>query len=104
MSIQINKDLCIGCGRCMESCPGNLIHKDSRGLAEIPRVQDCWGCTSCIKVSSVQAIRYFLGADVGGAGATLRAESTSHYLNWTVTLPDGTEETISIDRSESNQY
>ena len=28
MSIQINKLKCVGCGKCVEACPGNLIKKD----------------------------------------------------------------------------
>ena len=29
MSIQINKLKCVGCGKCVEACPGNLIKKDT---------------------------------------------------------------------------
>ena len=104
MSIQINKDLCIGCGRCMESCPGNLIHKDSRGLAEIPRVQDCWGCTSCIKECPVSAIKFFLGADIGGRGSVMTVEKDGQFNNWNIVKPDGELKTIIVDSKSSNKY
>ena len=69
MSIRIQKSKCVGCGRCIEACPGNLIKKDKEGKAFIRQVRDCWGCTSCIKECSCDAIRFFLGADVGGRNA-----------------------------------
>ena len=33
MSIQINKLKCVGCGKCVEACPGNLIKIDIDGKA-----------------------------------------------------------------------
>ena len=66
MSIRIQKSKCAGCGRCIEACPGNLIKKDKENKAFIRQVRDCWGCTSCIKECRHDAIRFFLGADVGG--------------------------------------
>ena len=38
MSIQINKLKCVGCGKCVEACPGNLIKKDTDGKAFIKNV------------------------------------------------------------------
>ena len=35
MSIHINKLKCVGCGQCIEACPGNLIKKDTDGKAGI---------------------------------------------------------------------
>ena len=29
MSIRITQNNCVGCGRCIEACPGNLIKKDA---------------------------------------------------------------------------
>lgn len=104
MSIKIEKDHCIGCGRCVEVCPGNLIHLDENRKAEIRRVRDCWGCTSCIKACSTNAILFFLGEDVGGTGATLSVSRRGRYLDWEVDRPDGTSQVIRIDRSESNKY
>ncbi|HAM06602.1 MAG TPA: adenylylsulfate reductase, partial [Ruminococcaceae bacterium] len=49
MSIAIDKQKCIGCGRCRNVCPGSLIKLDSDNRAYIKYPKDCWGCTSCIK-------------------------------------------------------
>ena len=49
MSIRITQNNCVGCGRCIEACPGNLIKKDAQGKAVIKHISDCWGCTSCLK-------------------------------------------------------
>ena len=38
MSIQILKAKCVGCSRCVESCPGNLLKlgEDQRALIRHP--------------------------------------------------------------------
>ena len=69
MSIRITQNNCVGCGRCIEACPGNLIKKDAQGKAVIKHISDCWGCTSCLKECKTGAISFYLGADMGGAGS-----------------------------------
>ena len=64
MSIQINKLKCVGCGKCIEACPGNLIKKDTDGKAFIKHVKDCWGCTSCLKECRFEAINFSVFSDV----------------------------------------
>ena len=56
MSIRITQNNCVGCGRCIEACPGNLIKKDVQGKAVIKHISDCWGCTSCLKECKTGAI------------------------------------------------
>ena len=56
MSIAIDKQKCIGCGRCRNVCPGSLIKLDSDNRAYIKYPKDCWGCTSCIKECPAYAI------------------------------------------------
>ena len=74
MSIQINKLKCVGCGKCVEACPGNLIKKDTDRKAFIKHVKDCWGCTSCLKECRFEAINFFLGADVVAREALFRSD------------------------------
>lgn len=45
MSIAIDKQKCIGCGKCRNVCPGSLIKLDSDNRAYIKYPKDCWGCT-----------------------------------------------------------
>ena len=69
MSIAINAKQCVGCGKCSMVCPGSLIHMNADGKAFIKYPKDCWGCTSCLKECAVHAIRFYLGADMGGMGS-----------------------------------
>lgn len=104
MSIKINKDFCAGCGKCRQVCPGSLLYKDKAGKTFIKYPKDCWGCTSCIKECSFSAIDYYLGADIGGKGSTLKTQQEDNFIHWVVTSPKGEEKVITIDRSKANEY
>ena len=103
MSIRIESAKCVGCGRCTDVCPGNLLFLQQR-KAVIRDSRDCWGCTACMKVCSVSAIGYFLGADLGGSGSTMTIERQGHYYHWHIRKPDQHDVTITIDRENANQY
>lgn len=104
MSIAINKEKCVGCKKCKEVCPGNLIKTDENGKAYIKYPKDCWGCTSCIKECPVYAIEFFLGADIGGMGSLVHTEKENHILKWIIKKPDGSTSEIHINQKESNKY
>ena len=104
MSIRINKNKCVGCKRCLDVCPGSLIKTDETGKAYIKYPKDCWGCTSCIKECSRDAIRFFLGADVGGRGASMIVSEKPDISTWTVEKPDGTKITIQVNKKDANKY
>lgn len=104
MSILINKASCKGCGKCIEACPGNLIWRDADGKAAIVYPKDCWGCTSCLKECSFDAISFYLGADIGGMGSRLHIREENGCLIWSVDKWDGSFEQIVVDKSVSNQY
>ena len=104
MSIRINDEKCVGCKRCIDVCPGSLIALQASGKAFMKYPKDCWGCVSCVKECPVQAIDFYLGADMGGRGSTMRVKTQGQYLYWQITLPDGTEKTIRINRQEANAY
>ena len=104
MSIQIKKEHCSGCGRCIEVCPGNLIKKELDGKASIRHERDCWGCTSCLKACKFGAIEFFLGADIGGNGGTLSVQEQDDSRIWTVTKPDGSIKQIQVFQKDANKY
>ena len=118
MSICIDQNKCVGCGACTEVCPGNLIfvsplkqtvepEKNSvtaRKVARLRDVRDCWGCTACVKACRRQAIAYYLAADLGGAGAKLFAVDEKQTLTWKLEFPDGSEQSIVVDKTQSNRY
>lgn len=104
MSISINKNTCVGCKSCVEVCPGNLIKLTAERKAHIKHEHDCWGCTSCVKACPVQAISFFLGADIGGRGARLTVKTSGTVRTWSVTARDGTVQQIVVDGSAANKY
>lgn len=104
MSIKIDKLKCVGCKKCIEACPGNLIYKDEAGKAYIKYEKDCWGCTACLKECKFAAIKYYLGADIGGNGAFLYVDEKNDDLDWHIVDKSGTETVIKTNRKESNKY
>jgi adenylylsulfate reductase, subunit B len=103
MSIKIDKATCVACGKCLQVCPGNLLTADETKKAYIKFPQECWGCTACLKECRVGAIKYFLGADIGGKGTFLYTKVDKDCLHWHFIRPDG-EKVISINKKESNKY
>lgn len=101
--IEIDEKKCIGCRKCAEICPGNLIFlKNSR--AKIHDVRDCWGCCACVKICSRNAICYRLAADLGGAGAKLFAEDSAEKLTWKIKKIDGEEIFLEVDKKSANKF
>lgn len=104
MSIAIDKNRCIGCGKCHTVCPGSLIKIGTDKKAFIKYPKDCWGCTSCIKECTVYAIRFYLGADIGGMGSLVHTEKNGDVLKWVFEHPNGEVSEIDINQKESNKY
>ena len=113
MSIRVRPSSCVGCGACVEVCPGNLLDlvepaqgapKGTRRQARIARPADCWGCTSCLKACRFGAVEFFLGADVGGTGATLGFSREGTVSHWQVDCPDGRSVRIDVDGASANKY
>jgi adenylylsulfate reductase subunit B len=104
MSILIEKDKCRRCGQCVEVCPGNLIRPDDQGYAQLRHPEECWGCTSCLKQCRFGAIRFYLGADIGGRGSTMYTQRQGQLCHWIIQSPGQEPITITVDRTRSNQY
>ncbi|MBE6022647.1 MAG: 4Fe-4S dicluster domain-containing protein [Cellulosilyticum sp.] len=104
MSILIQKSNCVGCGRCIEVCPGNLIKKDEEDKAYIRHFKDCWGCTSCLKECKVDAISFYLGADIGGKGSTMTVSEKEDICTWQIKDVNGNVQVIEVNKKESNKY
>ena len=103
MSIEINRERCIRCGRCLDACPGNLLVLETDSAA-IRDVRDCWGCTACMKACPVSAIAYFLGEDIGGRGGRMTVEESESGQTWQIRLPDGRIIVIGTNRTQANRY
>lgn len=104
MSILINRDQCISCGRCLNVCPGNLIETDEEKRAIINYPSECWGCTACLKECPIGAIKYYLGADIGGKGGYLYIDNHREHIDWFIISPEDTKYHIKINKRESNKY
>lgn len=104
MSIAINSQKCVGCGRCRNVCPGSLIKTDKDGKAYIKYPKDCWGCTSCIKECPVHAVSFYLGADIGGTGSLVHTEKKGDILSWIIEKPHEGIIKIDVNQKESNKY
>lgn len=105
MSIKIDVNKCVSCKRCINVCPGSLIEENESGKAFIKYPKDCWGCTACLKECKFKAIKYFLGADIGGNGSYMYvSQEDEEILNWHMVSPSEEETIIRTSRKESNKY
>ena len=102
--IHINDAACIGCNRCANVCPGNLLWTDSKNKAFIKNNVDCWGCTACVKACPTNAIALYLSAQIGGNGGLLYATDSTDVLQWSLHEPDGRIITVTTQKKESNSY
>ena len=53
--MEVNKEVCLGCGACGEACPMGAITYDEEGKATINK-DICIGCGSCAATCPVGAI------------------------------------------------
>ncbi|MCR4944886.1 MAG: ferredoxin family protein [Clostridium sp.] len=103
MSIKIDKNLCVGCRKCTEVCPGNLIKIGDDKKAYIKYPDDCWGCSSCIKECKLNAVKFYLGADMGGRGSTLSVKQDGDIAYWIIEK-NSNKKIIKVNKRNANAY
>lgn len=48
MAAVIDAEHCIGCGACVDICPGDVIYLDEgKNVAVVKYPDECWHCTCC---------------------------------------------------------
>lgn len=98
MGINIDQNLCNGCGYpesetpCNMACPGDLISMETSGKAVINCNADCWDCCACIKICPQQAIELVLPFEIVGKEGSLKARAYREKTVWTAKNSDGKEE------------
>ncbi|KXS42248.1 4Fe-4S binding protein [Methanolobus zinderi] len=55
MTAIVDKDLCTGCGACVDSCPVEAISMNDQDLAEVD-AEACVDCGDCVEICPVEAI------------------------------------------------
>ncbi len=53
---RIKKELCTGCGCCVEDCPMDVLRMDEAGTADIVFPDDCMDCDTCMSSCPVGAV------------------------------------------------
>ncbi len=61
VNFQVDQERCIGCGKCMQVCPGGIIYLDAKKHAALQEIQElgwngCWQCEHCLAVCPQGAI------------------------------------------------
>ncbi|MBP5553563.1 MAG: 4Fe-4S binding protein [Lachnospiraceae bacterium] len=95
---------CIGCGRCIDVCPGNVIRKDEQGKAYLKYESDCWSCAACVKECPMKAIYLRLPPEYGGTGADMYARKNKNITTWEIVRADGEVIRYTTDTEEANKY
>ncbi len=55
MPVEVNKEMCVGCGACVGVCPVGALQLDEEGKAESD-VDVCIDCGGCIDTCPMGAI------------------------------------------------
>ncbi|PJB80877.1 MAG: ferredoxin [Acidobacteria bacterium CG_4_9_14_3_um_filter_49_7] len=72
VTLKLDQDKCIGCGRCVEVCPHRVFRLNDR-KADIVQHQKCMECGACALNCPVEVISVRSG--VGCAYAVLKGKS-----------------------------
>ncbi|HPV15685.1 MAG TPA: 4Fe-4S binding protein [Candidatus Cloacimonadota bacterium] len=54
MAVKIDKDACIGCSACVETCPVNALSmQDDKAVCDADKCIDCLACTGVCPVGAI---------------------------------------------------
>jgi NAD-dependent dihydropyrimidine dehydrogenase PreA subunit len=54
MAVKINKETCIGCGACIDTCPVEaLVMKDDKAWCDEEKCIDCGACVDSCPVEAI---------------------------------------------------
>lgn len=59
VSIQIDKNKCVACGKCIDRCHYNVLSKVElpfHKYAAVEHIENCIGCLHCMSICRYQAI------------------------------------------------
>lgn len=104
MSVVIDKKKCLGCGKCIEICPGNVIRRNDEGKAYMDDPSDCWSCVSCMKECPVQAINMILPPEIEACVGKMAVIQKENLTEWVIEKADGKTIVITTDSHEANKY
>ena len=104
MSIVIDKTKCVGCGKCVHICPGNVLRQDVQKKAYPEDPSDCWNCVSCMKECPVQAISILLPMEISAGGGRMKIRRDGNITAWEMEKTDGEKIVITTDTNEANKY
>jgi len=53
--VTVNQDACVGCGKCVDTCPVQIFSMDNNKA--VASTDECLGCQSCVSICEVGAIK-----------------------------------------------
>jgi ferredoxin len=57
MPAKVNKELCTGCGTCVDECPSDAITIDEEKGCAVVDEEECVDCGACEEVCPSEAIK-----------------------------------------------
>lgn len=99
MSVFVDQKKCLGCGKCIDICPGDLLLREEKTGKVIMRCpEDCWDCMACVKQCPQHALQTKLPYQLANYKATLQPFIYPDKIIWQLTSLDGKKEEFILKR------